>query len=159
MLLMESIKSTQTYKEYVERQKRINLSKSFDNRIGIKENHILDINQRIEELEKQRKSEKEACDKLRQEKMDTLSTQYNDPKQLSSIVEYAEKTTFSECLINEIKIKYSNGINDDNKNLELLESIVQAEERINQEIKHTTPLGDLINNFGGTIKMPNEEDD
>lgn len=145
---------TQTHKEFKERDKRLKIKQSFDEQENSKLNEIKDIEDEIKKLESIKKEKSKEYNDISSQKLKKLSKVYNDKELLERITELAEHTTFSNSNIEDIKKMVESGINSDNVNLEIIEKITLAEESINDEIRHTNYIGDILDRFGGTIKLP-----
>lgn len=149
----------QTHKEFKDRKKRLETKRSYDDRENQKLNEIQDIENKIEKLKAKKEEKSKEYNEIQIEKLENLSMIYNDNKLLKEIVNYAEHTTYSHTNLEDIKDLCKHGINEDEINLEILDKIFFAEERINKEIHHTNCFSDFLNNFGECIEFPGEEEE
>lgn len=156
---MASNEISQTHKEFKTRKKRIKIKHSYDEKENAKLNEIEDIDEQISILQKQREEKVKEYNDISTQKLKNLSILYNDSDLIKNIVSYAKCTTYSKSTLEDIEKNCSLGINEDNIDLDIIEKISLAEERINVEIKHTNVLGDILNDFGNSVKFPGEEDD
>lgn len=149
---------TQTHKEFKERDKRLKIKQSYVDQENAKLNEIKDIEDEIKKLKSIKKEKRKEYNDISTKKIKELSKIYNSKDLLNKIVELASHTTCSRSNIEDIKKMGELGINIDNVNLDILEKITLAEEIINDEIKHTNYIGDILDEFGSVIKLPGGKD-
>ncbi len=148
----------QTHKEFKERNKRLKIKQSYEELENIKLNEIADIDEEIEKLKSLIAKKKEEYNEISLEKLKELSKEYNDKDLINRIIELAKYTTYSHSNIEDIKNLCATGINTDNTDWDLIEKITLAEESINDEIRHTNYVSDILNDFGNNINLPNGKD-
>lgn len=145
---------TQTHKEFKERDKRLKIKQSYVDQENAKLNEIKDIDDEIKKLESIRKQKSKEYNDISSRKLKELSKIYNNKTLLKRIKELALQTTYSHSNIEDIEKIGDLGINSDNVNWDIIEKITLAEESINDEIKHTNYIGDILDEFGSVIKLP-----
>ena len=152
----------QTHKQYNERKQRIKTSQEYNDRIEKNVNEIYDIDKEIKRLTSLKEKKLITHQKLKDEKYHKMLSLYNHSELITEIIEFTKNTTYSRTIINDVEKASKNGINVDTINSDTLEQIISMDNKILKEIPHTNIIGDLLNNFGETIKLPgenNEEDD
>jgi len=145
---------TQTHKEFKERNKRLKIKQSYIDQENIKLNEIQDIDNEIKRLESIKKQKRKEYNDISSKKLKELSKIYNNKTLLKRIKELALETTYSHSNIEDIEKFGDLGINSDDVNWDIIEKITLAEESINDEIKHTNCIGDILDEFGSVVKLP-----
>ena len=145
--------NSQTSKQFTNRKKRIKTKIELDNKKSKLINNISHIDIKIDSLQKEKEENIERVNKIETEELNELMKQYNDSELLNEIFTYAKLTTFSSSTINEIEQKCKLGFNSDNISLEDLHKIYQMDVKINEEIKHTNKINDIITDFGNIIEI------
>lgn len=159
---MDTKETRQTHNQYKKRQKRLDISHSYDIKIENNANEIHDLNEQLCRIQAEINAKNEIHQQLQDEKYRELLRQYNSKDLIEEIVEFSEKTTCSRKFIKDIKDTCSTGVNETTVDLNTIEKLVSMDENISKEIPHTNIIGDLLSSFGGSVKFPsekNEEDD
>ena len=147
---MDTKDTRQTYKQYKERQKRIAIKKSYDDKLEQSSNKIEDLYVQLEQIKAALNNQIETRQMLRQ---------YNKDNTIEETIELAEKTTCSRDSIREIQNACSTGINVSTVDLDTIDKLIDIEQDICNEIPHTNFISDLLIRRGGHTKFPSEKND
>lgn len=164
---MKNQYSTQSYKEFKDREKRIQKAEEYDEKIDSQRNVINNIDDQIDEvksmletLQKERDKAVNLYNNIRLEKQEEMAIEYNDSSLLHNIYKYVDNTTYSKSKVAELKkVSEIGQVNMDIFDEELMNSYITAEKQINKEIPHTNMIMDFISKKGHNLKFPGEEDD
>ena len=147
----------QTFREYTERKGRIKIRDDFEEQRGTKLNEIQDIDREIDRLQKEREKKYREYNEISEKKLEKLAEEYNDSELMRRIISLGRQTTFSRSMVDTIERKCNSGINLDDIDLDLIEEISSLEKAIHEQIGHTNPVGDILENMGKHIKFPGED--
>ena len=156
---MDTKDTRQTYKQYKERQKRIAIKKSYDDKLEQSSNKIEDLYVQLEQIKAALNNQIETRQQIRNEMHREMLRQYNKDNTIEETIELAEKTTCSRDSIGEIQNACSTGINVSTVDLDTIDKLIDIEQDICNEIPHTNFISDLLIRRGGHTKFPSEKND
>ena len=156
---MDTKDTRQTYKQYKERQKRIAIKKSYDDKLEQSSNKIEDLYVQLEQIKAALNNQIETRQQIRNEMHREMLRQYNKDNTIEETIELAEKTTCSRDSIREIQNACSTGINVSTVDLDTIDKLIDIEQDICNEIPHTNFISDLLIRRGGHTKFPSEKND
>lgn len=90
---MDTKDTRQTYKQYKERQKRIAIKKSYDDKLEQSSNKIEDLYVQLEQIKAALNNQIETRQQIRNEMHREMLRQYNKDNTIEETIELAEKTT------------------------------------------------------------------
>ena len=121
---MDTKDTRQTYKQYKERQKRIAIKKSYDDKLEQSSNKIEDLYVQLEQIKAALNNQIETRQQIRNEMHREMLRQYNKDNTIEETIELAEKTTCSRDSIREIQNACSTGINVSTVDLDTIDKLI-----------------------------------